>query len=93
MIAALATGSAAAITIALTHLLFNVCGMLLIYCIPPVRRLPLWLATKMGDLAQRNRALAVAYIVVGFYLLPALALFLSGAFASTGAPSTTPLGG
>jgi len=81
MIAAMATGSAAAITIALTHLLFNLCGMVLIYFIPPVRRLPLWLASRMGDLAIRNRALAIAYIVVGFYVIPLLLLFLSGALA------------
>ncbi|HVS61918.1 MAG TPA: Na/Pi symporter [Thermoanaerobaculia bacterium] len=93
MIAALATGSAAAITIALTHLLFNLCGMALIYFIPPVRRLPLWLAAQMGDLAVRNRVLAILYVVAGFYLIPLLLLFLSGAFASAGAPPTPPVGG
>jgi hypothetical protein len=52
---------------------------LLIYGIPWVRRIPLALARYMGDLAVRSRVLAGVYVAVAFYLLPVLALLISGA--------------
>ncbi len=78
MIAALALGSADAITIAFAHLLFNLAGTLLVYVPPPIRAIPIFLATKLGDLAARSRVLAGTYIVFMFYLLPVILLLLSG---------------
>jgi solute carrier family 34 (sodium-dependent phosphate cotransporter) len=80
IIASLATGSPAAITIAFSHLLFNLTGMGLVYFVPPMRRIPLWLASRMGDVAARSRVAAVAYVVIAFYLVPVALLFFSGAF-------------
>jgi len=78
MIAALATGSADALTIAFAHLLFNVAGMLLVYVPPPIRAIPIFLATKLGDLAARSRVLAGTYIIFMFYILPVILLLLAG---------------
>jgi sodium-dependent phosphate cotransporter len=79
MLAALSTGSPAAITVAISHLTFNLCGALLIYVPRPVRRIPLALARAMGRLASRRRLLAGLYILVFFYGIPILLLFLTGA--------------
>ena len=78
MLAALQIGSKAAVTVAFSHLLFNISGMLLIYAPPPVRKIPLAMARYMGDLASRRRSVAVAYLVGMFYALPLLFLFVSG---------------
>ncbi|HVS16694.1 MAG TPA: Na/Pi symporter [Thermoanaerobaculia bacterium] len=86
IIASLATGSPAAITIAFSHLLFNLSGMVLIYFLPPVRRIPLWLASRMGDVAARNRVAAVAYVLIAFYVVPIILLLATGAFHSSESP-------
>jgi sodium-dependent phosphate cotransporter len=82
MLAALATGNAAAITVAFSHLMFNVSGAALIYPLRPIRAIPLGLARALGDVASRNRALAAVYIAVVFYGLPLLLLFATGALGS-----------
>ncbi|HUP43421.1 MAG TPA: Na/Pi symporter, partial [Thermoanaerobaculia bacterium] len=81
LLAALATGSPAAVSVAIAHLLFNLMGSLLIYPLPAIRAIPLALARGLGNLAARNRPAAVAYVLVVFYGLPVLLLFVSGAFA------------
>ena len=78
MIAALATGSDAAITIALCHLMFNLSAMVLIYIPPWTRRIPIRMAEALGDLAARSRPAAFAYIALMFFLLPLALLFLTG---------------
>lgn len=82
LLAGLATGNPAGITVALTHLLFNLTGTALFYPIIWIRRIPLYLAGKMGDLGARSRLLAGLYIIVAFYLLPLLMLFFSGALSN-----------
>jgi len=80
MLAALASGSPAAITVALSHFLFNISGTLLVYPIKAIRNIPLSLARALGDIAVRNRFLAGLYIIVMFYLIPLLMLFVAGIF-------------
>lgn len=63
-----------ALTIALVHLFFNLISVLLIYGISFLRNVPLILADKLSNLAVKNRAYAFAYILLVFFLLPALAL-------------------
>ena len=62
LLAALATGNPAAVSVALSHLLFNVFGALIIYPFPPIRAIPLALARGMGNLGSRNRPAAIAYV-------------------------------
>ena len=80
MLAALQTGSRAAIVVACSHLLFNLAGMMLIYVPPPIRRIPLALSRRLADLAVRRRGLALLYMIGLFYLLPFGLLLASGAF-------------
>jgi sodium-dependent phosphate cotransporter len=78
LLAALATGSPAALTVALSHLIFNLSATLLIYVPPPIRKLPLAMARALGDLGARNRLLAGVYIVTVFFGLPILLLLVTG---------------
>ena len=78
LLAALATGQPAALTVALAHLIFNLSAALVIYVPPFMRAIPIALAQALGRLAGRNRALAGAYILVVFFGLPLLLLFLTG---------------
>jgi len=79
MLAALSTGSPAAVTVAFSHLMFNISAALLIYVPRFMRAIPLYLARILGRLASENRLLAAAYIVLAFFGLPLLMLFLTGA--------------
>ena len=78
LLAALATGQPAALTVALAHLVFNLSAGLLIYLPPPVRAIPLALAKALGRLGARNRVLAGVYILLVFFGLPLALLFLTG---------------
>lgn len=66
----------AGVIIALTHLLFNLTGTVLIYPLEAVRRIPLQAARKLGDIAVRSKAAAIGYVVLLFYAVPALFAFL-----------------
>ena len=66
----------AGVVIALTHLMFNLAGTILIYPVETVRRIPLNAARKLGAVAVRSKAAAVGYVALLFYALPALFAFL-----------------
>jgi len=72
ILAALATNSESALTVALAHLLFNIIGIMIIY---PMKRVPIGLAKRMGKIAVEHRDAAILYIVVAFYIIPALFVF------------------
>ncbi|MGD2114999.1 MAG: Na/Pi symporter, partial [Acidobacteriota bacterium] len=86
LLASLATGNPAAVSVALSHLLFNLGGTLIIYPLPPLRAIPLALARWLGALGSKNRPAAVAYVMVVFFGLPILFLFLSGGFRAVTEP-------
>ena len=60
------------VQIALVHLLFNVGGILIVYPIPAVRRLPLIAAEALAAVAVRSKKWALIYVAGLFYALPAL---------------------
>ena len=70
LLAALASGSSDALTIALVHTTFNVVGILVIYPSPRLRTVPIILAERLADLAVTRHALAVAYVVTSFVIVP-----------------------
>jgi len=65
-------GGEAALTVAFAHLTFNVMGIALLWPIPFLRRIPIWLAEKLGELAVKNRGYAFGYIAIVFFVLPVL---------------------
>ena len=70
LIAALATGSTDAMTIALVHLLFNVTAILLIYPFPKTRYIPVTLAEKLSDIATDKKWIAVVWTLTVFIAIP-----------------------
>jgi len=80
LLAALVTsgpGRSAALAAAFTHVLFNVFGVLVLYPIPRVRQLPVWLAEQLGRLTIQSRWYGVAYVLGVFFLLPFLLIMLT----------------
>ena len=61
ILASFATGSSAAVTIALAHLSFNLLGIVIYY---PLRALPIWMAEKVGHYAARTKRSSFGVIVV-----------------------------
>ena len=76
MLAALAVGEISAVTVAFAHLLFNLCGIALIWPIPAIRNIPIRLARGFAAIAANHRWIAFAYILVCFYGIPFAAIFL-----------------
>jgi len=77
ILASFATGNTSAIVIAFVHFLFNLIGVLCLYPIKPLRRVPLFLAHWLGEVASRNRMYALAYVLGVFFLLPTALIFIS----------------
>lgn len=67
----------AGLTIALVHLLFNMCGILLIYPLKFTRRIPLALARWMGGVVYTRRKIAVLYVFIVFFVIPFLVVIIS----------------
>ncbi len=76
MLAALLTQRMEAVVVAFAHLFFNLTGVLIIYPIPQLRRIPLWLAERFGEAACKHRAYAIVYVLVVFYIVPVLLILI-----------------
>jgi sodium-dependent phosphate cotransporter len=59
-----------ALQIAMVHFLFNFFGVLIIYCIPFLCRIPILVATKFASLASERKYLAFVYIIGVFFVIP-----------------------
>ena len=70
----------AGVEIALVHVVFNIYGILLVYPIPFIRRLPLAAAERLSQAAVKSRKWALVYVVGLFYGLPAAIVFLDRLF-------------
>ena len=75
ILASLATGPQG-LTIALVHLLFNVTGVAIFFPLRPARRIPIWLAQSLAELAKRSTKYALLYVIAVFYLVPGLLMLL-----------------
>ena len=70
LLAALASGSVDALTIALVHTTYNVTGIVILYPMPRIRAIPLRAAERMADLAVERHTMAVAYVITLFIVIP-----------------------
>jgi len=70
VLAALATGNEVAITVAFSHVLFNIIGILAICAVPVIRRLPMRLAERLAVVGTRHRAVAVGVIFGVYFIVP-----------------------
>ena len=76
LMAALATGNPAAVTVAVVHTLFNLSGIALFYPIRALRRIPLRLAAGLADVAAKRRGTAIIYAVGVFVVVPLIGVIV-----------------
>lgn len=69
MLASFATLNPVAVTVAFSHLLFNISGIMIFY---PLKKLPIWLAENVANLSTRSKKNMV--IILAIYLLTPLIL-------------------
>ncbi len=73
------TGTPGAVTVALVHLLFNISGILIIYPLGPLRRLPVRLASGLAARTAEKRYYAFLYMVGVFFVMPLVFVLLDRA--------------
>ena len=77
LLASIAADSPDALVIAMVHLVFNLLGILIFYPWPPLRRIPLLLATHTARAAVRRKTLVAGYVIGLFIIFPLVLLFLA----------------
>jgi sodium-dependent phosphate cotransporter len=68
--AILNSNSSSAISIAVSHFLFNFIGVLIFYPIPLLRKVPMELANRLGQLTLKYRLVGFVYILLTFFFIP-----------------------
>lgn len=63
--------------VALCHLFFNLSGILIWYPIPSMRKVPIFMAKKLGKTTEKYKWFAGLYLLVSFVALPAFLFSLS----------------
>ncbi len=76
LLAALGAGAVDGLTIALTHTVFNVAGIVLIYPWARIRYVPVQMAEHLSDLVIERRSLALAYVATLFIVIPILGIVI-----------------
>ncbi len=76
LLAALATGEVDALTIAVTHTLFNVGAIAIVYPSPRLRYLPVTMAEKLAAIAMRHKPIALTYTLGVFVVIPLLGILV-----------------
>jgi sodium-dependent phosphate cotransporter len=74
ILASLITANPVAVTVALAHLTFNILGVIIIY--PFLRKVPIKLSHRLGEVAIKSKKFAVLYIFGVFYLVPLLLIWI-----------------
>ena len=69
--------AAAGLEIALVHLLFNLSGIVLVYPVAGIRRMPLRLSLAFTRLALRSRKMVIFWVASLFYGIPTIVLLIS----------------
>lgn len=64
----------AGVTTAFAHFMFNVYGIAVFY---PLRRLPIFCASRLADLATKSKKWAPIFVFVVFFMLPLLIIFVT----------------
>ena len=75
LLAASVTGPAG-LAIALVHLLFNLTGTMIFFPSKRMRRIPIFLAERLAEVAVRNRLWVVVYVIGVFVVTPILGILI-----------------
>lgn len=67
----------AAWQVALTHLLFNLFGIMIWYPLKITRKIPLQMATYLGDRTLKNKSFPIIYTVTTFFIIPGVVYGIS----------------
>ncbi len=73
MLASFSTGNITSVTIAFSHLLFNIFG---ISIFTPLKSLPILLAEKYSALVEKNRIIPIIFILTIFFVIPILFIYI-----------------
>jgi sodium-dependent phosphate cotransporter len=68
------TGNLAAVTVAFSHLVFNLSGIAIWW---PFRIVPITMAEKFAGIAVKKKAMPILYVIVVFFLVPILLILIS----------------
>ncbi|MCY3614181.1 MAG: Na/Pi symporter [Bacteroidetes bacterium] len=68
---------AAALQVALAHLIFNCCGVITFLPLRMIRRIPVSMSELLGVLVVKNRAWAFGYVACIFFLVPLVIILLT----------------
>lgn len=74
LLAALGAGALDGLTIAVTHTLFNILGILLVFPWPKIKYIPVRMAEGLANMAVARKWLALAYVGVTFIAIPLLGI-------------------
>lgn len=74
ILAALVTGNLAAVTVAFSHLLFNLSGIVVWW---PFKIVPITMAEKFAGIAVKKKVIPILYLLIVFFLLPIFLIFIS----------------
>ena len=74
-LASFVTGSHEAVSVAFAHLIFNVYGIAIFW---PLKKIPIFISKKFSALTQKSKLIPIIYILVAFFLVPALIIYLMG---------------
>ncbi|CAD5123258.1 DgyrCDS11614 [Dimorphilus gyrociliatus] len=66
-----------AMQVALCHLFFNIIGICIWYPIPSLRKIPINLSKKLGNITARYRWFPIIYLIIMFFLLPGMIFGIS----------------
>ncbi len=77
LLAAMATGSPAALVVALSHFTFNILGMMLILPLKPIRMIPIKIALWISNLTMKSKIYPILFIVLVFFAIPILFLIIT----------------
>ncbi|KJH43947.1 hypothetical protein DICVIV_10031 [Dictyocaulus viviparus] len=62
---------------AVCQVIYNIIGTVIFYLIPWTRRLPIFLAKRLGEITDEYRWFIVVFIIIFFILLPAIVIGLT----------------
>ena len=80
ILASLVTESKNAVQVAMCHFFFNIIGITIVYPIPYIRKFPLDIAKRFGQLGGQYKWFSLFYLVYMFVFLPIIYLCISFLF-------------
>ncbi len=74
-LASFVIGSPEAVSVAFAHLIFNIYGIAIFW---PLKKIPIFLATKLSNMTQKSKLIPILYIIIVFFTIPGLLIYLLG---------------